>query len=53
MLSIFLTEELEKHITRADNAELAFFFCSAQDEKHNTAIAMLRRLVHQIIAKRL
>jgi hypothetical protein len=52
MLSVFLTEELEKHITRADNAELAFFFCSAQDEKRNTAAAVLRGLVHQIIAKR-
>tara|TARA_R110002003_G_scaffold1184_5_gene22605 strand:+ start:12133 stop:14583 length:2451 start_codon:yes stop_codon:yes gene_type:complete len=52
MMSVFLTEELEKHITRADNAELAFFFCSAQDEKRNTAEAVLRGLVHQIIAKR-
>ncbi|KAF5851452.1 hypothetical protein GGP41_004293, partial [Bipolaris sorokiniana] len=52
MMSIFLTEELEKHIARVDNAGLAFFFCSAQDEKRNTAIAVLRGLVYQIIAKR-
>jgi ankyrin repeat protein/nucleoside phosphorylase len=52
MMSVFLTEELEKHVTRADNAEVAFFFCSAQDEKRNTAVAVLRGLVHQIIAKR-
>ena len=52
MLSIFLTEELERHTARIDNTELAFFFCSAEDEKRNTAVAVLRGLVHQIIAKR-
>ncbi|PZD29773.1 hypothetical protein A1F96_04897, partial [Pyrenophora tritici-repentis] len=52
MLSVFLTEELERHTARADDADLAFFFCSAQDEKRNTAIAVLRGLVRQIIAKR-
>jgi serine/threonine protein kinase len=52
IMSVFLTEELEKHTARADNAELVFFFCSAQDEKRNTAVAVLRGLVHQIITKR-
>jgi hypothetical protein len=52
MLSVFLTEELEKHTASIDNAELAFFFCSAQDEKRNAAVAVLRGLVHQIIVKR-
>ncbi|PZD29771.1 hypothetical protein A1F96_04895 [Pyrenophora tritici-repentis] len=52
MLSVFLTEELERHTARADDADLAFFFCSAQGEKRNTAIAVLRGLVHQIINKR-
>jgi hypothetical protein len=52
MMSVFLTEELEKHVRCVDNAELAFFFCSAQDEKRNTGIVVLRGLVHQIIAKR-
>jgi Cdc6-like AAA superfamily ATPase len=52
MLSVFLTEELERHTARIDNAELAFFFCSAQDEKRNTAVAVLCSLVHQIVAKR-
>ena len=52
MMSIFLTEELERHIKRMDGAELVFFFCSAQDEKRNTPVAVLRGLVHQIIDKR-
>jgi Cdc6-like AAA superfamily ATPase len=50
MLSVFLTEELERHTASIPNAELAFF-CSAKDEKRNTATAALRGLVHQIIAK--
>ncbi|RMZ74098.1 hypothetical protein GMOD_00004939 [Pyrenophora seminiperda CCB06] len=52
MMSVFLTEELERHTARMDNTELAFFFCSAEDEKRSTAVAVLRGLVHQIIAKR-
>lgn len=52
MLSIFLTEELERHAAGLENAELAFLFCSAQDKKRNTAVAVLRGLVHQIISKR-
>jgi ankyrin repeat protein len=52
MISVFLTEELGKHTARIDNTELAFFFCSAQDDRRNTAIAVLRGLVHQIIGKR-
>ena len=52
MMSVFLTEELERHTARIENANLVFLFCSAQDEKRNTAIAVLRGLVRQIIVKR-
>jgi len=52
MLSVFLTEELERHTASTDDAELVFFFCSAQDEKRNTGVAVLRGLVHQIVTKR-
>ncbi|KAF1829574.1 hypothetical protein BDW02DRAFT_484368, partial [Decorospora gaudefroyi] len=52
MLSVFLTKELEKHTAGVYNAELAFFFCSAQDPKRNTAVAVLRGLIHQILSKR-
>lgn len=52
MLSVFLTEELERNTAGLDGVEVAFFFCSADDKKRNTAIAVLRGLVHQIISKR-
>ncbi|PVH98433.1 hypothetical protein DM02DRAFT_46188 [Periconia macrospinosa] len=52
MMSVYLTEELERHTERADNAHLLFFFCSAEDNNRNTAVAVLRGLVYQIIDKR-
>ena len=62
MMSVFLTEELQKHAAGmnrnmdmdadVDNTDLVFFFCSAQDEKRSTATAVLRGLVHQIVVKR-
>jgi ankyrin repeat protein len=52
MMSVFLTEELERHTASIPDAELVFFFCSAQDEKRNTAVAVLRGLIYQIIEKR-
>jgi ankyrin repeat protein len=52
MMSVFLTEELERYTAHIHNATLAYFFCSAADEKRNTAVAVLRGLVHQIITER-
>ncbi|KAL5371034.1 hypothetical protein DPSP01_014534 [Paraphaeosphaeria sporulosa] len=52
MMSVYLTEELERHAADMGNADLAFFFCSAQEEKRNTAVAVLRGLVHQTVVKR-
>jgi hypothetical protein len=46
MLSIFLTEELERISQETENAELLFYFCSHQDEKRNTALTLLRGLVY-------
>ncbi|KAH0538358.1 hypothetical protein FGG08_005053 [Glutinoglossum americanum] len=52
MLSIFLTEELE-HISRQTKSIiLLFFFCVNQDQKRNTAVAILRGLLYQIVEKR-
>ncbi|EMD88830.1 hypothetical protein COCC4DRAFT_137574, partial [Bipolaris maydis ATCC 48331] len=51
MLSIFLTEELGKHVAHQENTDILFFFCSAQNKKHNTALAVLRGLLHQILTK--
>lgn len=39
MLSIFLSQELEK------NNKTLYFFCSAKDEKHSTAVGVLRGLI--------
>ncbi|KAL9066016.1 MAG: hypothetical protein Q9157_007281 [Trypethelium eluteriae] len=52
MLSIFLTEELEKTNQNTRASEVIFYFCTAQDGKRNTTIAILRSLVYQIIGKR-
>lgn len=52
MMSIYLTEQLEQHTASIPGAELLFFFCNAQDKKRNTATAVLRGLVHQIVVKR-
>jgi ankyrin repeat protein len=52
MLSIFLTEQLEASAPNAGNTQLVYYFCSHQDEMRNTAVAVLRGLVHQIVTKR-
>lgn len=52
MLSVFLTEQLERHAERTENTDMIFIFCSAEDENCSTATAVLRRLVHQILDKR-
>jgi hypothetical protein len=52
MLSIFLTEELERRTEETANAETLFYFCSHQDGKRNNAVAVLRGLLHQLLTKR-
>jgi hypothetical protein len=52
MMSVFLTEELERHTASKEDADLVFFFCGAQDEKHNAGVAVLRGIVQQILDKR-
>ncbi|EXU99026.1 ankyrin repeat protein [Metarhizium robertsii] len=52
MLSIFLTEELEKHTQKSKDTELLFYFCDHQDENRNSAVAVLRSLVCQLLSKR-
>ncbi|QYS98943.1 NACHT domain-containing protein [Trichoderma simmonsii] len=49
MLSIFLTEELEKRTQESKATEfLVFFFCTP-DEKHSSAVSILRGLAYQLI----
>jgi ankyrin repeat protein len=52
IMSIFLTQELEKYTERLEDSKLIYLFCSAGDEKRNTGVAVLRGLIHQIIEKR-
>ncbi|KAI9695778.1 MAG: hypothetical protein M1820_008451 [Bogoriella megaspora] len=52
MLSIYLTEELERRTRNFGEPDLIFFFCSHQDENRNTAVSIVRGLVCQIIEKR-
>lgn len=52
MLSIFLTEELERYTRDMKDSELLFYFCSHQDEKRNNAVAVLRGLAYQLVRKR-
>lgn len=50
ILSIFLTEELEKVASKLPNTLLIYFFCNHQDPKRNTTATVLRGLIYQIIS---
>ncbi|GAM44151.1 NACHT and Ankyrin domain protein [Talaromyces pinophilus] len=52
MLSIFLTEEIERVVQNMEDANMLFYFCTHKYEKHNTAVAMIRGLVYQIVTNR-
>jgi ankyrin repeat protein len=51
MMSIFLTEELERVASTSIRVQTICYFCSVQDGKLNTAVAILRSLIHQIITQ--
>ncbi|CEJ55150.1 hypothetical protein PMG11_01425 [Penicillium brasilianum] len=51
MLSNFLIEELETH-TQGMKDTVLFYFCSHQDEKRNSAVAVLRGLAYQLVRER-
>lgn len=52
MLSIFLAEELER--TAKDSQDVLFlqYFCDNKDEKRNTAVAIIRGLMFQLLLLR-
>ncbi|KAH0562829.1 hypothetical protein GP486_002544 [Trichoglossum hirsutum] len=50
MLSIFLTEELEK--MRSAKAILLYYFCENRDAKRNSAVNVLRGLIFSLIRQR-
>lgn len=51
MLSVFLTEELERHTQNTEDAGLLFYFCSHQSERRNSAAAVFRSLAYQILSR--
>jgi ankyrin repeat protein len=52
MLSIYLAEELEQRAKDLQDAFLMQFFCDNKDEKRNTAIAIVRGLIWQLLRLR-
>ena len=49
MLSIFLAEELEQKAKQSPNTTFLQFFCDNKDEKRNTATAVMRSLIYQLL----
>jgi ankyrin repeat protein len=47
MMSIFLTQKLEEKST----GNIIYNFCNAQDEKRNSATAILRSLAYQVVSQ--
>jgi hypothetical protein len=52
MLSIFIAEELER--TAKDSQDVSFlqYFCDNKDEKRNTAVAIIRGMIFQLLQLR-
>lgn len=51
MLSIFLAEELEQIARESHDSISIQYFCDNKDEKRNTAVAVLRGLVFELLRK--
>jgi Ankyrin repeats (3 copies)/NACHT domain len=52
MLSIFLAEELERCVKESQDALFVQYFCDNKDERRNTAVAILRGLIWQLLKRR-
>ena len=52
MISIFLTEELERATKEKQDEEVIFYFCSFQDDKRNSTVHILRGMIYQLISKK-
>lgn len=52
MISIFLTEQLLNTVLQSNRAILAYYFCENKDHKRNTAVAILRGLILQLLKQR-
>ena len=49
MISIFLTEELDKIAAQSQDVMLSYFFFDNRNNKRDTAVSMLRGLIFQLI----
>ena len=49
MLSVFLAEELEQTARSSQNKLFLQYFCDNKDEKRNTAVAVIRGLIFQLL----
>lgn len=52
MLSIYLAEELERYVKESQDALFVQYFCDNKDERRNTAVAILRGLIWQLLKRR-
>jgi hypothetical protein len=52
MLAIFVAEELERATEQSEDTMLLQYFCDNKYEKRNTAVAILRELVFQLLSLR-
>ena len=52
MISIFLTEELERSIEQSPNTTLVYFFCKNNDQRRNTALAVLRGILFHLLLQK-
>ena len=50
MLSIFIAEELERIAKQSQDVIFVQYFCDNKDGKRNTAIAILRGLIYQLLS---
>jgi hypothetical protein len=52
MISVFLTQELEEYVQLQQDALLVYYFCDNRDNKRNSAVAILRGLILQLLRLR-
>lgn len=52
MISIYIAEELERSVKYSQNTVLLHYFCDNRDERRNTATAILRGLIFQLLQTR-
>ena len=52
MISMYLAEDLEQSAEHSENTIILQYYCDNKDEKRNTATAILRGLIYQLLGAR-